>query len=135
MPSLSTFVGFIIQLEVFAFGVEVIGWMVKGSLKEAEEVVEESFWADWQNAKGKGLKYAQNFMQSSWATDKEFSFFYASKEMLGNLLKGKFKTIDEFTKLNNMDQNDKSYVVITYNMPDESTKKIFTIVDSVFINI
>jgi hypothetical protein len=135
MPSLSTFVGFVPQLAVFAFGVEVIGWMVKGSLKEVDDIVDESMWADWQNAKAKGLKYAQNFIRSYWATDKEFSFFYASKEMLGNLLKGKFKTIDEFTKLNNMDQNDKSYVVITYNMPDESTKKIFTIVDSVFINI
>ncbi|WP_125720237.1 hypothetical protein [Flavobacterium ustbae] len=135
MPSLSTFVGFVPQLAVFAFGVEVIGWMVKGSLKESNDIVDESMWADWQNAKAKGLKNAQNFISSYWAIDKEFRFIYVSKEMLDNLLKGKFKTKDEFIKLNNMDQTDKSYVVATHNMYDESTKKIFTIVDSIFINV
>ena len=108
MPSLSTFVGFVPQLTVFAFGVEVIGWMVKGSLKESNDIVDESMWADWQNAKAKGLKNAQNFISSYWAIDKEFRFIYVSKEMLDNLLKGKFKTKDEFIKLNNMDQTDKS---------------------------
>lgn len=134
MPSLSTFVGFIPQLEVFAFGVEVIGWMVKGSLKEAEEVVEESFWSDWQNAKGKGLKYAQNFMQRPWARDKLFRSFSVSTETLDDFLKGKFKTLTEFTNSNNKDKSYKNNIVIIYDILDEGSKKALTILDSIFIN-
>lgn len=85
MSSLSTFVGFVPQVAVFAIGVEVIDWMVKGSLKEVDDVIDERMWFDWQTAKSKGLKYAQDFIKSYWATDKEFSFFYASKEMIDNL--------------------------------------------------
>ncbi|MCV9932754.1 hypothetical protein OIU80_10710 [Flavobacterium sp. LS1R47] len=134
MPSLSTFVGFIPQLQVIAFGVEAIGWMVKESLKESKEVVDESMWADWQNVKCKGLKYAQDFIQSSWTREKLFRSFSISKNTLDSLLKGKIKTFREFTNLNNEDRTDKDYTVICYDLLDENTKKTLTIIDSVFIN-
>ncbi|MBF7091755.1 hypothetical protein IUY40_09390 [Flavobacterium sp. ALJ2] len=135
MPSLSTFVGFIPQLQVIAFGVEAIGWMVKESLKESEEVVDESMWADWQNAKCKGLKYAQDFIQSSWARKKNFQSQIVSKETVDQLLRGKSKTLKELTDLNINDFDSyKNYTLIHYKTNDENTEKTIDIVDSIFIN-
>ncbi len=135
MPSLSTFVGFVPQLAVFSFGVEVIGWMVKGSLKEVEEIVEESFWADWQNAKARGLKEALKFVESPWAKRNLFNSLYISKSVLDNLLKGKFKNLAELRNYANENFNeDKIYVVIHHEINDESSRVNFIIIDSIFIN-
>ncbi|WP_428229315.1 hypothetical protein [Flavobacterium sp.] len=134
MPSLSTFIGFIPQLEVFAFGVEVIGWMVKGSLKEAEEVVEESLWADWQNAKSKGLKDALKFVDSPWAVRNMFDSLFVGKSVLDRLLKGEFKSLTELRNCNAENFNqDKMYVIIFYEVKDETSKLGLTLVDSIFI--
>lgn len=134
MPSLSTFVGFIPQLEVVAFGVAVVGWMVAGSLKEVDEIVDESMWADWQNAKGKGLKYAQDFMRNSWGREKLFRSFSVSKETLDKLLKGNFKTLKELENFNNQDRSNKNNTIIIYDILDLNIRKNITILDSIFIN-
>ncbi|MDR7371016.1 hypothetical protein [Flavobacterium aquidurense] len=134
MPSLSTFVGFIPQLEVVAFGVEVVGWMVAESLRESKEIVDESMWADWQNAKGKGLRYAQDFMRSSWARDHKFNSMYIGQSILDNVLKGKFKTLTELRNQNDNDRCNKNHTLIHYKINDETTDKIFDIIDSIYIN-
>lgn len=118
MPSLFTFMGLVLQLAAYSFGVEVIGWMVAGSLKEVDEIVDESMWADWQNAKGKGLKYAQDFMRNSWGREKLFRSFSVSKETLDKLLKGNFKTLKELENFNNQDRSNKNNTIIIYDILD-----------------
>jgi len=135
MPSLSTFVGFVPQLAVFAFGVEVIGWMVKGSLKEVDDIVEESLWADWQNAKARGLKEALKFVDSPWAVRNLFDSLFVGKSVLDRLLKGEFKSLTELRNCNAENFNqDKMYVIIFYEVKDETSKLGLTLVDSIFIN-
>jgi|GEM_PF-1067674 len=142
MPSLSTFVGFVPQLAVYFFGVEVIGWMVKGSLKEVDDVVEESLWADWQNAKARGLKDAQNFIQRPWAIENGFNNIIISNKMVNKLLKGDFKTLDELEKLREklrIENYDEYQSTLVYNVFYISTynkevDKNVVLIDCIFIN-
>lgn len=136
MPSLSTFVGFVPQLAVFAFGVEVIGWMVAGSLKEANDVVEESILADWQNAKAKGLKDAQNFIQRPWPMANGFKFIKISKNILNKLLKGEIKTLEELENIKiNEGQNEFSEECTIFYIEkyDKEIDTYITTIDSIFI--
>lgn len=141
MPSLSTFVGFIPQLQVVAFGVEVIGWMVEESLRESKEIVDESMWADWQNAKGKGLRNAQDFIQSGWAIENRFNLIELSKEMVNKLLKGEIKTLEELEKLRekliikNYDEYRSTLIYTAFYTLhyDKDLDKDLVLIDSIFI--
>jgi len=142
MPSLSTFVGFIPQLAVYSFGVEVIGWMVKDSFRESNETLDESMWADWQNAKARGLRYAQDFIQSKWAIKNGFKYVQLSREMINKLLKGEIKNLEQLKNLReslmskNYDEyqltlNYTAFYTTNYN---EEIEKDIILIDSIFIN-
>lgn len=142
MPSLSTFMGLVLQLAAYSFGVEVIGWMVAGLLKEVDEIVDESMRADWQNAKGKGLRYAQDFMQNPWAIKNGFKNVQLSKEMINKLLKGEIKNLEQLKEVReslitkNYDeyQSTLNYTAFYTTDYNEEIKKDIVLIDSIFIN-
>jgi hypothetical protein len=112
--------------------------MEKGSLKEVDDVVDESMWADWQNAKAKGLKDAQNFIQRPWAIENGFGFIFASQNLLNKILKGEFRQFNEITLFqqyetkNNEFYSSIHYYVFYYTHFDNDVKKDITIIDSIF---
>ncbi|MBF7091749.1 hypothetical protein IUY40_09360 [Flavobacterium sp. ALJ2] len=112
--------------------------MVKGSLKESKEVVDESMWADWQNVKCKGLKYAQDFIQSYWAIENGFGFVHVSQDILNKILKGDLKTFEEITTFQQLEIKNleftEYYNVYYYTLFDKNIEQEITIIDSVFIN-
>lgn len=135
MPSLSIFIGFIPGAQVLAFGVEVIGWIVADMYKEMEAMVDEQMWITWQNTKTKGLEQAKGFLYTDWATKKRFDKIFIDQTTLNNLLKGKYKKIqelrDESYKLNPAEPN---YTIFTYRVIEEEIDDYFDVVDCIFTN-
>jgi hypothetical protein len=99
--------------------------MVKSSLKEVDDVVEESLWADWQNAKARGLKDAQNFIQRPWAIENGFGFIYASQNLLNKILKGEFRQFNEITVFQQYEtKNNEFYLFFIIPILTTMLKKI-----------
>ncbi|MDR7371012.1 hypothetical protein [Flavobacterium aquidurense] len=115
--------------------------MVAESFREVDGIVNESMWADWQNAKARGLKYAQNFIQSSWAIENRFNLIELSNEMVNKLLKGEIKTLEELEKLresqlinNNYNRAIFNYWAFYHTNENEDTDQNITYIDCIIIN-
>ncbi|MBF7091751.1 hypothetical protein IUY40_09370 [Flavobacterium sp. ALJ2] len=99
-------------------------------------------WADWQNAKGKGLKYAQDFIRNSWATDSGFGLIQqVDQNLLNKILKGELKSFNEIKTFqqeeivkNGYPQLSVSYTVFYYTLFDKERKTNLILIDSIFIN-
>ncbi|WP_310296634.1 hypothetical protein [Flavobacterium aquidurense] len=83
------------------------------------------------------MKYAQDFIQSSWAIENGFKFIKISKELLNKLLKGEIKTLEELKNIKfNEKQNEFSekYTIFYIEIYDNEIDKYITTIDSIFIN-
>uniref|UniRef100_UPI0039A60B85 hypothetical protein n=1 Tax=Ornithobacterium rhinotracheale TaxID=28251 RepID=UPI0039A60B85 len=135
-PALSTFVGLVPGMQVVAFGMTIIEWMVLESIREMEQMVEEEMWVRWQNIKKAGLDEALKIQYVNWGIEKNFEAIDIDKETLNDLIKGKFKNRTELKEQGNKNASKgerQYYSVFVYEIIDESIDDYYDVVDCIFI--
>lgn len=134
MPSLSTFVGFIPALKVWTMVFSLAEWLIMEQIEEQNQIINDSFWLQWQNIKRQGLEKVLAFINTPWADKNGFKSVPVSKQLLENLFKGKYKSYDNFFEASNMKDEEKNYHVIIYQIKNEKLDTFTDIVDCVIIN-
>ena len=133
MPSLSTFVGFIPALKVYTFVFSLAEYLLLEQIEEQNKVINESYWLEWQNTKRQGLEKVLAFINTPWAEKNGFKKVEVSKSILEDLFKGKFKNYQELNDASFENDPEKKYLVVTYQIKNDTLDTFTDIVECIII--
>lgn len=133
MPSLSTFVGFIPALKVWTMVFSLAEWLIMEQIEEQNQIINDSYWLQWQNIKRQGLEKVLAFINTPWAQKNGFDKTFLSHNVLQKLFKGEFKTLDKLIDKSFENDVEKNYLIVTYLVRNEKLDTSTHIVDCIII--